>query len=258
MNSGNDLVSNHKSVGKKPYNSRIFGAGFVVTGHKEPKTSGDAGEEKNMRRFAVVVSAIAALMLVWAGAALAQDEDANGCNGTIFLSDSTGADQGTDPQYTEGETVYVFGSGFDTNDTSFTFTVTLLPSTPVASGTLTGDGAGNISNQAVFDTSDATDDGPYKVEVFWGPSEDDNPPNGCKKSKNFKINLEEEGGGAGGQPPAPPQPPSSGGAAGALGGEAGAGQGELPFTGVPFALLGIAGLALMLGGLGLMRSGRNK
>jgi hypothetical protein len=66
-------------------------------------------------------------------------------------------------------------------------------------------------------------------------------------------------------PPPPPSPPAGGGGAGAGGGggggslgeEAGGGAaGALPFTGLPVALLGIAGLALILGGLALRRSGR--
>ena len=42
-----------------------------------------------------------------------------GCNGTIHLSSSATEQQGTDPKYTRGETVYAHGSGFDASE-SFT------------------------------------------------------------------------------------------------------------------------------------------
>jgi hypothetical protein len=46
MDRASVLVSKHKKIGRKAYNSRIFGARFLVTRHNEPLTSGDAGEEK--------------------------------------------------------------------------------------------------------------------------------------------------------------------------------------------------------------------
>jgi hypothetical protein len=36
MDLGEVLVSKHIRAGKKPYNSRILEARFLVTGHKEP------------------------------------------------------------------------------------------------------------------------------------------------------------------------------------------------------------------------------
>lgn len=218
-----------------------------------------------MRRFGVLLSMFAALGLVWAGAAAADHPSAAnnppGCNGTIFLSDSTGGDRGTDPQYTQGETVFVFGDQFDADDTAFDFQVITEPPSPqqgtvVASGSLDGDGSGHIPAQAVYDTSDATDEGPYKVLVSW-TDQGDNPEE-CSKSKNFRIQLaaaeeeeeeqEEQGEGVLGEE--------------AGGGEAGAGvagaqaAGELPFTGLPVVLLIVAGVSLLGGGLVLRRMTR--
>jgi hypothetical protein len=258
-------VSKHIRTGKKSYNNRILEARFLVTGHKEPGTSGDAGEEKAMRRFAVVLSAVAALMLVWTGTALAQDGPP-GCNGSIFLSGSTVQDggNGTTPKFAHGDTVTVSGEGFDPNqlfdrwdvqDVNSGGTVVLSSETD-----WNADASGNFSFS--FSTSTLTDDHEYKVTVYFTKEVGSES---CQKSKNFFL-VSEEGGSAGGNPPPPPQPPSGGGGAsagggGSLGGEAGGGgggQGALPFTGVPFAVLGLAGLALLLGGLGLMRSGRTQ
>ena len=213
-----------------------------------------------MRRYAVVVSALAALMLVWTGSALAQD-DPPGCNGTIFLSSSAGDTPGTEPKYTRGDTINVNGTGFDANQAFTGYTVDDVNDgqNVITSNTAwTADGSGAFTFS--FSTSQAgfEDAHEYKVTVYFtkevGNAE-------CQKSKNFFL-TEEEGGGAGGNPPPPPPPPSGGGGAGAGGGgslgEAGGSgaQGALPFTGLPVALLGIAGLALLLGGLGLMRPGR--
>jgi len=220
-----------------------------------------AGEEKDMRRFAVVVSAVAALMLVWTGAALAQDEPP-GCNGTIFLSSQAGDTPGTEPKFTQGDTIYVNGTGFDPGQVFTGYTVDDVndgENIITSDTSWTADASGNFSFSFVASAENGfTDAHEYKVTVYFtkevGSEE-------CQKSKNFFLTVE-EGGGAGGQPPPPPPPPSGGGAGGAgaggsLGGEAGgAGAGALPFTGLPVALLGIAGLALLLGGLGLMRTGR--
>jgi hypothetical protein len=216
-----------------------------------------------MRRFAVVVSALAALMLVWAGTAMAQDPP--GCNGTIFLSGSSVQDggNGTTPKFARGDTVTVSGEGFDANQLFDRWDVVDVNSggTTVLSSEddWNADANGNFSFS--FDTSTLTDDHEYKVTVYFTKEVGNES---CQKSKNFFL-VSEEGGGAGGQPPPPPPPPSGGGGAGAGGGggelgeeAAGGAAGELPFTGAPVALLGIAGLALLLGGLGLMRSGRTE
>jgi hypothetical protein len=211
-----------------------------------------------MRRFAVVVSALAALMLVWAGTAMAQDPP--GCNGTIFLSGSSVQDggNGTTPKFAHGDTVTVSGEGFDANQLFDRWDVVDVNSggTTVLSSEddWSADASGNFSFS--FSTSTLTDDHEYKVTVYFTKEVGNEE---CQKSKNFFL-VSEEGGGAGGQPPPPPPPPAAGGA-GAGGAElgeeaAGGAAGELPFTGVPVALLGIAGLALLLGGLGLMRIGR--
>jgi hypothetical protein len=273
MDSGRLQVSKHIKTGKKSYNHRILEARFLVTGHKEPGTSGDAGEEKAMRRFAVVLSAVAALMLVWTGTALAQ-EGPPGCNGSIFLSGSSVQDggNGTTPKFAHGDTVTVSGEGFDPNQLFDRWDVVDVNSggTVVLSSETdwNADASGNFSFS--FSTSTLTDDHEYKVTVYFTKEVGSES---CQKSKNFFL-VSEEGGGAGGQPPPPPPPPAggaggqppppppppSGGGGGSLGGEAGGGggQGALPFTGVSFAVLGLAGLVLLLGGLGLMRSGRTQ
>jgi hypothetical protein len=221
-----------------------------------------------MRRFAVVVSALAALMLVWTGAALAQD-DPPGCNGTIFLSSSAGDTPGTEPKYTQGDTIYVNGTGFDSAQAFTGYTVDdvndgeniITSNTP-----WTADANGDFSFSFVASAENGfTDAHEYKVTVYF-TKEVGNAD--CRKSKNFFLTVE-EGGGAGGQPPPPPAgpqptppPPPGGGGAGAGGGgslgeEGGSGgQGALPFTGLPFALLAGAGLALILGGLALRRTAR--
>jgi hypothetical protein len=214
-----------------------------------------------MRRFAVVVSAVATLMLVWTGAALAQDPP--GCNGTIFLSGSSVQDggNGTTPKFAHGDTVTVSGTGFDANQAFTGWTVD-----DVNSGTrvmdnsaspFTADASGNFSFS--FSTSGLTDDHEYKVTVYFTKAVGNES---CQKSKNFFL-VSEEGGGAGGNPPPPPPPPTppSGGGAGGAGagggGElgtiaSGGPQGALPFTGAPAELIALAALALLLGGAALL------
>lgn len=224
-----------------------------------------------MRRFAVVVSALAALMLVWTGAALAQD-DPPGCNGSIFLSGSSVQDggNGTTPKFAHGDTVTVSGEGFDPNQLFDRWDVVDVNSggTVVLSSEIDWNADASGSFSFSFSTSTLTDDHEYKVTVYFTKEVGSES---CQKSKNFFL-VSGEGGGAGGNPPPPPQPPQqpsppqppSSGAAGAGGGgslgeeAAGGGEGALPFTGLPFAVLGLAGLALLLGGLGLMRSGRTQ
>jgi hypothetical protein len=224
-----------------------------------------------MRRFAVVVSALAALMLVWTGAALAQD-DPPGCNGTIFLSSSAGDTPGTEPKYTQGDTIYVNGTGFDSAQAFTGYTVDDVndgENIITSDAPWAADANGDFSFSFVASAANGfTDAHEYKVTVYFTKEVGNTD---CRKSKNFFLTVE-EGGGAGGQPPPPPTPegpqptppPPPGGGAGAGGGgslgeEAGSsGQGALPFTGLPFAVLGLAGLALLLGGLGLMRSGRTQ
>jgi hypothetical protein len=212
-----------------------------------------------MRRFAVVVSAVAALMLVWAGTAMAQDPP--GCNGAIFLSGSSIQDggNGTTPKFAHGDTVTVSGEGFDANQLFDRWDVVDVNSGGAvvlsSEDDWNADANGNFSFS--FSTSSLTDDHEYKVTVYFTKEVGSES---CHKSKNFFL-VEEEGGGAGGNPPPPPPPPAAGGAGagggGSLGEEAGGGaEGALPFTGLPVALLGIAGLALLLGGLGLMRPSR--
>jgi hypothetical protein len=207
-----------------------------------------------MRRFAGIVSALAALMLVWTGAALAQD-DPPGCNGTIFLSGSSVQDggNGTTPKFAHGDTVTVSGEGFDANQLFDRWDVVDVNSggTTVLSSEddWNADANGNFSFS--FSTSTLTDDHEYKVTVFFTKEVGNEE---CQKSKNFFL-VSEEGGGAGGGGGELGE--EAGGGGGELGEEAAGGAaGELPFTGVPVALLGIAGLALLLGGLGLMRIGR--
>jgi hypothetical protein len=224
-----------------------------------------------MRRFAVVASALAALMLVWTGAALAQD-DPPGCNGSIFLSGSSVQDggNGTTPKFAHGDTVTVSGEGFDPNQLFDRWDVVDVNSggTVVLSSEIDWNADASGSFSFSFSTSTLTDDHEYKVTVYFTKEVGSES---CQKSKNFFL-VSGEGGGAGGNPPPPPQPPQqpsppqppSSGAAGAGGGgslgeeAAGGGEGALPFTGLPFAVLGLAGLALLLGGLDLMRSGRTQ
>lgn len=217
-----------------------------------------------MRRFAVVVAAVGALMLVWAGTAMAQDPP--GCNGTIHLSGSSVQDggNGTTPKFARGDSVSVNGTGFDANQAFTGYTVddvndgqnVITSNTP-----WNADGSGAFSFS--FSTSQAgfEDAHEYKVTVYFTKEVGNEE---CRKSKNFFL-VEEEGGGAGGNPPPPPAPPGGGGVSpggaggggGSLGGEAGsAGAGALPFTGMPIGFLAGAGLALILGGLALRRTVR--
>ena len=218
-----------------------------------------------MKRFGVVLGVLLALTLTWTGAALAQDPP--GCNGTIFLSGSSVQDggNGTTPKFAHGDTVTVSGTGFDANQAFTGWTVD-----DVNSGTrvmdnsaspFSADGSGNFSFS--FSTSGLTDDHEYKVTVYFTKAVGNES---CHKSKNFFLVGEEAGGGAGGNPPPPPAPPSGGGEAGAGAGGGGGGslgevagsaaQGALPFTGLPAELVGLAGLALLLGGFALMWRGR--
>jgi hypothetical protein len=186
-----------------------------------------------MRRFAVVVSALAALMLVWTGTALAQE----GGSDKVDLCHATHS--ATNP--------FVLISVDD-------------------DGAYNGHLATSSGGAAGADHQDAEDIIPPFVWSGDGQTYSQNWDAEGQAIFNAGCEVPASGGGPGGNPPPPPPPPtppSAGGGAGAggggsLGGEAaGAGQGALPFTGVPFALLGIAGLALLLGGLGLMRSGRS-
>jgi hypothetical protein len=218
-----------------------------------------------MRRFAVLVSALAALMFVWTGAALAQtttDEGPPGCNGTIHLSGSSVQDggNGTTPKFARRDTVTVNGTGFDANQAFTGYTVDDVND---GQNVITSNTAWNADANGAFSFSFSTSEAgfedahEYKVTVYFTKEVGNEE---CHKSKNFFLTVEEGGGGAGGNPPPPPPPPSGSGGAGAGGGgslgeEAGSGaQGALPFTGLPVAFLGIAGLVLLLGGLGLMRS----
>jgi hypothetical protein len=213
-----------------------------------------------MRRFAGIVSALAALMLVWTGAALAQD-DPPGCNGTIFLSGSSVQDggNGTTPKFAHGDTVTVSGEGFDANQLFDRWDVVDVNSggTTVLSSEddWNADANGNFSFS--FSTSTLTDDHEYKVTVYFTKEVGNES---CQKSKNFFL-VSAEGGGeeGGGEEGGGEAGAGAGGGGGSLGETAaGGGEGALPFTGLPFAVLGLAGLALLLGGLGLMRSGRTQ
>jgi hypothetical protein len=185
-----------------------------------------------MRRLAVVVGAVAALTLVWAGTAPAQEGGAD----KVDLCHATHS--ATNP--------FVLISVDD-------------------DGAYNGHLATSSGGAAGADHQDAEDIIPPFVWSGDGQTYSQNWD--AEGQAIFNAGCEvPTGGGAGGNPPPPPPPPtppSGGGGAGAGGGgslgEAAAGggaQGALPFTGVPVALLGIAGLALLLGGLGLMRMSR--
>jgi hypothetical protein len=191
-----------------------------------------------MRRFAVVVSALAALMLVWTGAALAQDDPNQGDEDKVLTVDNP-AVSCADP------TPLAKVDGVNTA------TITFSASSPIDFVTVKSG-----AQAEVVSSSFAADNLSGSITLSQNVS-------------NYVVWTCAAGGGAGGQPPPPPgaqptpPPPPGGGGAGAGGGgslgeEAGsAAQGALPFTGLPAALLGIAGLVLLLGGLGLMRSGRS-
>jgi hypothetical protein len=236
------LVSKHIRAGKKRYSSRILEVRFLVTGHKEPGASGDAGEEKTMRRSAVVLVAVGTLVIV--PVALAE-------HGSAWPPPPG-------PVLGPGDSVPIcHATGSETNP--------FVANHPSSAGVLNGhwgsdhQGGEDIippfqfqqnANAEVDQTASSGQNWDAEGQALWA--------NECELA---------EGGGAGGNPPPPPEPPSGGGAGaggggggGSLGGEAagGGGQGALPFTGLPFAVLGLAGLALLLGGLGLMRSGRTR
>lgn len=235
-----------------------------------------------MTRLGVFLSVFATLGLVWAGTAAADHpsaaNNAPGCNGTIFLTgDASGGGNGTDPQYTQGEVVHVTGDMFDADDLAFTYEVWTDPPSPqqgtvVASGSLSGDGSGHIPTTAVYDTSNATQDGPYKVLVSWSGQGDN--PDPCTKSKNFKLQLAggvSPGGTTtttggtttttGGVSPAGTTTTggttgvgTTGGTGGVAGEQAAGGQaGELPFTGLPVWIPALAAVALLTAGFALLR-----
>jgi hypothetical protein len=189
-----------------------------------------------MRRFAVIVSALA-LSLMWAGPALAQAEH---CPGEPGGNDFKAEGQGSTTFVIDGQEVNVNISG----DT-VTFTDENGDPISVSFCIKAGEGSSGVLTGS-------------SGSVTWDNGGGQTP------DISYVVVFEVSGGGAGGNPPPPPQPPSGGGGAGAGGGgggslgeeAAGGGEGALPFTGLPFAVLGLAGLALLLGGLGLMRSGR--
>jgi hypothetical protein len=199
-------------------------------------------------------------MLVWTGAALAQD-DPPGCNGTIFLSGSSVQDggNGTTPKFAHGDNVTVSGEGFDANQSFTGWTVddvndgTRVMDNSGSPFAATGEGTFSFS----FSTSSLTDDHEYKVTVYFTKEVGNEE---CQKSKNFFL-VSEEGGGAGGNPPPPPPPPtppSGGGGAGAGGGSlgetaGGAGAGALPFTGLSIWMVLLAGFSLIGGGVAVLR-----
>jgi hypothetical protein len=193
-----------------------------------------------MRRVAVLVSALA-LGLVWAGPALAQAEHCPG-------------EPGGNDFKAEGSTTFVIdGQEVNVNISGDTVTFTDENGDPISVSFCIKAGEGS---SGVLTGSSGS--------VTWDNGGGQTP------DISYVVVFEVSGGGAGGNPPPPPQPPSGGGGAGggggggaggSLGGAAaggGAGEGALPFTGMPVAILGLAGLAILLGGLGLMRSGRTR
>jgi hypothetical protein len=237
MDLGEILVSKHIRAGKNACNSRILEARFLVTGHKEPGTSGDAGEEKTMRRFAVVLVAVGTLAIV--PAALAE-------HGSAWPPPPG-------PVLGPGDSVPIcHATGSETNP--------FVANHPSSAGVLNGhwgsdhQGGEDIippfqfqqnANAEVDQTASSGQNWDAEGQAMWA--------NECELAAGgggVSPGGEEGGGEAGA---------GAGGGGGSLGGEAaGGGQGALPFTGLPFAVLGLAGLALLLGGLGLMRSGRTR
>jgi hypothetical protein len=185
-----------------------------------------------MRRFAVVVSALA-LTLTMVGSALAQDPPNQGEEGKVLTVDNPA----------------------------------VSCESPTASAKVDGVNSATIEFSSSLPIDKVTVKSGEQSEVVSSSFAANNLSGSITLTQNVSNYVvwtcaAAEGGGA--QPPAPPAPPGGGGAGagggggGSLGEAAGGGavQGALPFTGLPVAVLGIAGLALLLGGLGLMRSGR--
>jgi hypothetical protein len=229
-----------------------------------------------MRRFAVVLSALAALMLVWAGAALAQE----GCPGSIKTTDASGTVVNQNP-YGASEDVYVRGENFSTDITAdLTYTITdvndgeLEKTGTIPASEVTDDGNFLVNVWPASDPTRAGEEGhEYSVDVTYVPS--DGQPASCTKNDNFF--LEEAGGGGGGGTTTGGTTTggtttggtttggttTGGGGAGAGGGggslgeaAGGAGAGALPFTGLSVWIVALVGLALIGGGFGLLRWAR--
>jgi hypothetical protein len=192
-----------------------------------------------MRRFAVILVAIVPLFLMGATAALAQGNSIN-----------------------QGRHTICHATGSESNP--------FVVITPAKAGVYNGHLATSSGGQAGADHQDAEDIiPPFQYDADRNGTAETYSQNWDAEGQaifNADCELAAGGGGAGGNPPPPPQPPSGGGAGaggggggGSLGEEAaGGGEGALPFTGLPVAVLGLAGLALLLSGLGLMRSGRTR
>jgi hypothetical protein len=187
-------------------------------------------EMGRMGRFVGILSALAALVLLGATAALAQGNSIN-----------------------QGKHTICHATGSESNP--------FVTITPAKAGVFNGHlGDGHQLGEDIippFEYDSDRDGTPEEYSQNW-PEGEAIFDNGCE--------LVSEGPGPGGNPPPPPPGGEGGGAGGAgagggaLGEVAGSGaqgaQGALPFTGIPAVFVGLAALVLLVGGVVLMRRNR--
>jgi len=136
---------------------------------------------------------LAAAVAGGAQAAVAGDHEPPGCNGTIHLSASATEQQGTEPKYTKGATVYAHGSGFDASESFSGWDVVDVNDggETVASGgpfSATADGSFDGTAVSVSTAGANFDDAhEYKLTVYWTETLPNGDTKVCQKSKNFFL-----------------------------------------------------------------------
>lgn len=206
---------------------------------------------------------------------------APGCNGTIHISSSSTAGNGTQPKYTTDEEVWAHGRGFDANE-SFTHFIVYKVNSGHAVIKEDWDGWSADDSGAftldVINTS-LTPGHEYQVVVYWNETLPTGDVKECRKSKNFFTVGAEQGGGVGGttteevggttteEVGGTTTEQVAGGVAGATAGgnvqPSGAGgvlgavaSRNLPFTGLPIWIVILAGAGLLTTGLVVRRAAR--
>jgi hypothetical protein len=196
-----------------------------------------------MRRFAVVLSAMAALALVWTGTALAQAEH---CPGEPGGNEFKAEGQGSTTFVIDGQEVNVNVSGDTvtfTDENGDPISVSFcIKAGEGSSGVLTGS-----SGSVTWDNGGGQTPAISYVVVFdvGGGGGGGTTTGGTTTGGTTTGGTTTGGGGAG----------AGGGGGGESLGEAagGAGAGALPFTGLPVWIVALAGLALIGGGFALLR-----
>jgi hypothetical protein len=157
-----------------------------------------------------------------------------GCNGTVHLSGTLVADNGTEPKYELGSPIFAHGRNFDADSSdSGTYSITDLNDQAVlTSGNPWSAPSGSFDVELDFDGSPEHE---YKVEFFWTEAQPNGEMQTCVKSKNFFL-VTEAGAGVLGA--------SAGGVLGTGAGGGGTG-GDLPYTGLPAWVALLAGLSLL-------------